>query len=277
MLGVLHVDWLAQRPFDEGELLFLELVADRVSLAIFNAELYMRQREVAEALQQEMVAVPETLPGIRFGHIYRSATEGANVGGDFYDIFAAEDSRVWVLIGDVSGHGIEAATTATLVREIGRALALEALQPAVVAERLNRAVVHRLGYRHFATMFLGCLDRTTDEFDFCSAGHPPAYVLRNGAEMERLPLGNYPVGAFRDSQYSGHRTDLRPGDRLVLYTDGVLEARNGTDFFGEDRLVDALRGAGAPENVPEQILTAVEAFSKGRLVDDLAVVCISPT
>lgn len=276
MLGVLHVDWLARRPFDEGELLFLQLVADRVSLAIFNAELYRRQREVAEALQQEMVAVPETLPGIRFGHIYRSATEGANVGGDFYDIFAADDSRVWVVIGDVSGHGIEAATAASLVREITRALALEALRPQVVAQKLNRAVVHRLGYRHFATMFLGCLDVTTDEFDFCSAGHPPAYVLRYGAGIERLPLGNHPVGAFLDSEYHGNRTDLKSGDRLVLYTDGVLEARNGRDFFGEDRLAEVLSREDPPEAVPEQILAAVEAFSEGRLVDDLAVVCISP-
>jgi PAS domain S-box-containing protein len=276
MLGVLHVDWLTQRPLDEGELLFLELVADRVSLALFNAELYQRQREVAEALQQEMVAVPETLPGIRFGHVYRSATEGANVGGDFYDIFAADDSRVWIVIGDVSGHGIEAATAATLVREISRALALEALQPAVVAQRLNRAVVHRLGYRHFATMFLGCLDTNTDDFDFCSAGHPPGYVLRNGAGIERLPTGNYPIGAFGDSDYLGHRTDLRPGDTLVLYTDGVLEARNGRDFFGDDRLMEVLGRANAPETIPEEVLAAVQAFSRGRLVDDLAVVCISP-
>jgi serine phosphatase RsbU (regulator of sigma subunit) len=183
---------------------------------------------------------------------------------------------VWVLIGDVSGHGIEAATAATLVREISRALALESLQPAVVAQRLNRAVVHRLGYRHFATMFLGCLDMNTHHFDFCSAGHPPGYVLRNGAAIERLPAGNYPVGAFRDSDYLGHRTDLRPGDTLVLYTDGVLEARNGRDFFGEDRLMEVLGRTNAPETVPEEVLAAVQTFSRGSLVDDLAVVCISP-
>jgi PAS domain S-box-containing protein len=277
LLGVLHVDWLAQRPFDEGEVLFLELVADRVSLALFNADLYTRQREVAQVLQQEMVAVPETIPGLRFGHAYRSATEGANVGGDFYDIFPVDDSRVWVVIGDVSGHGIEAATTASLIREITRALTLDDLEPAVVMRKLNRAVIHRLDFRHFATMFIGRLDRRTGDLDYCSAGHPPAYLLRDDGRVERLLFGNFPVGALLESGYEGHRITLGQGDKLVLYTDGVLEARSGSYFFGEERLAEVLMHAAAPEIVPEQVLAAVDAFSKGRLVDDLAVVCISPT
>jgi len=276
LLGVLHVDWLAERPYDEAGLHFLELVADRISLAIFNADLYRRQREVAETLQQEMVAVPMTLPGIRFGHVYRSATEGANVGGDFYDIFPVGGSHVWAVIGDVSGHGIEAATAASLIREITRVLALEDLPPDVVAQRLNRAVVHRLGFRHFATMFLGRLDRESGALEYCSAGHPPAYLLRTSGEVVRFPVGNLPVGAFADAEYRGGRSTLRPGEKLVLYTDGVLEARTDSLFFGEDRLAEVLHGADVPETIPRLVLQAVEGFSSGRLVDDVAVLCISP-
>lgn len=275
LLGVLHVDWLVERQYDESELHFLELVADRISLAIFNADLYRRQREVAETLQQGMVAVPVTLPGIRFGHVYRSATEGANVGGDFYDIFPVGATHVWAVIGDVSGHGIEAATAASLIREITRVLALEDLPPDAVAQRLNRAVVHRLGFRHFATVFLGRLDRESGVLEYCSAGHPPAYLLRRSGEVVRLSIGNLPVGAFADAKYRGGSSTLLPGEKLVLYTDGVLEARTDSRFFGEDRLAGVLRDADAPEAIPGLVLQAVEGFSGGRLADDVAVLCVS--
>jgi phosphoserine phosphatase RsbU/P len=232
LLGALLVGWSERRALTRGDLRFAELLADRVALAAFNADLYRQQKEVAEALQKEMLVLPDTLSGLRFKHAYRSASEGAHVGGDFYDVFSGEGSRAWLVMGDVSGHGIEAATTAALIREVTRAFAHEIGEPAKVLERVNKAVVTRLAFRHYATVFLGSLDLQTGRLDYCSAGHPPGFVIGTGGEVGELVSRSLPVGAFADVRYSTMSASVDPGQRLALFTDGVTEARRGRSFSG---------------------------------------------
>jgi PAS domain S-box-containing protein len=276
LLGVLHVDWKRTIALTAADLRFLELLADRVAVAIFNADLYRQQKEVAEVLQREMLALPDELPGIRFGHAYRSASEGAHVGGDFYDVFSVDGhQQAWLVMADVSGHGIEAATTAALIREVTRAYVLETTEPSSVLEKVNSAVVQRLAFRLYATMFLGRLDLETGALRYCSAGHPPAFVVRADRQVGELISRSLPVGAFRDSRYSTAQVMMGTGELLALYTDGVTEARSGNEFFGEARLLEVFRRAEAAESLPHEVLAAVAEFSGGRLADDLAVLCVS--
>ncbi len=202
------------------------MLADRVAVAVFNADLYRQQKEVAEVLQREMLVLPRELPGIRFGHAYRSASEGAHVGGDFYDLFPEDPSRVWMVIGDVSGHGIEAATTAALIRDVTRAFALEIGRPAEVMTMVNRAVVQRLNLQQYATMFVGVLDLRSGVLTYCSAGHPPGLIVRKGGGVAELDSRSLPVGAFPGTAYRAGTAHLGAGDSVFLYTDGVSEARD---------------------------------------------------
>ena len=274
-IGVLHVDWREQRDFTTDDVRFLELLADRVAVAVFNADLYRRQKEVAEALQREMLVLPRELPGVRFGHVYRSASDGAHVGGDFYDLFPEDHSRVWMVMGDVSGHGIEAAMTAALIREVTRALALEVGRPEEVLQMVNRAVVTRLDFRHFATMFLGVLDLRTGRLTYCSAGHPPGLIIGKDRGISELASRGLPVGAFPDTVYSATTVSVDPGESIFLYTDGISEARDREGFFGVERLMEVLKGSHTPELLPRTVLAVVERFSQGHLVDDLAALCVS--
>ena len=219
--------------------------------------------------------MPGRLSGVEFAHVYRSASRGAHVGGDFYDIFLGADSRVWMLIGDVSGHGVQAATTALLIREITRAYVLEGGDVPEILRRINTAMVRRLGFRQYATMFLGALDAQTGSLEYCSAGHPPGLVLRPEGEVAELGSRALPIGAFADSAYAATRIGLEPGETLVLFTDGLTEARRGDDFFGEDRLKEIMRRQPAPAQLPRELLQAVEAFTGGQFVDDLAILCLA--
>jgi hypothetical protein len=276
-LGVLYLGWKEAKQVMPADLRFLELLADRVSAGVFNADLYRQQKDVAEVLQREMLVLPAELSGLRFGHAYRSASDGAHVGGDFYDVFAEDSARAWMVMGDVSGHGIEAATAAVLIREVTRAFAFDIGKPDKVMEKVNRAVVQRLGFRHFATMFLGVIDLRTGELRYCSAGHPPGLILSREHTLIELVSRSLPVGAFARAAYATTITRLTPGDGLFLYTDGITEARQGKVFFGEERLRDVLLRTPSTERLPQQVLGTVEEFSGGRLMDDLAALWVAPT
>jgi hypothetical protein len=275
LVGVMHVDWTERKRLTPGDLSFVELLADRVAVALFNADLYSHQKEVAEVLQQEMLSLPSRLPGVEFGHVYRSASKGAHVGGDFYDVFSGEDARVWILIGDVSGHGVEAATTALLIREITRAFLPENGEPAQVLRKVNHAIVRRLAFRHYATMFLGALDVETGHLEYCSAGHPPGLIRRLDGTLLELTSRSLPIGAFADAVYKPARASLLGGETLLLYTDGVTEARHGAEFFGEKPVMEVLRGGTTAERLPRELLDRVQEFTGGQLIDDLAILCIS--
>jgi hypothetical protein len=275
LIGVMHVEWTERRHLAPGDLSFVELLADRVAVALFNADLYGRQKEVAEVLQEEILSLPGRLPGIEFGHVYRSASKGAHVGGDFYDVLSGGDSCVWILIGDVSGHGIEAATTGLLIREITRAFLAETGGPAEVLRRVNDAIVRRLAFRQYATMFLGALDVETGCLEYCSAGHPPGVIRRHDGTLMELTSRSLPIGAFADSVYVPAHASLLGGEALLLYTDGLTEARRGAEFFGEEPVMALLRTGATAERLPRELLDRVQEFTGGVFIDDLAILCVA--
>jgi sigma-B regulation protein RsbU (phosphoserine phosphatase) len=197
------------------------------------------------------------------------------VGGDFYDVFEAKGSQIALLVGDVSGHGIAAARMATLVKDVAHAFTHQTLRTDEVLRLTNGLLVEK-GQPGFVTLFLAILDPSTGALQYSSAGHPDPMLLRASGEVESLSSGSVPLGVFADAVWKSRETKMGPGDRLLLYTDGVTEARDGAEFFGKERLAEVMRLTMAPvEDVPGLVLEQVLAFSGGSLHDDVALLAIS--
>ncbi|MEW5706080.1 MAG: SpoIIE family protein phosphatase [Actinomycetota bacterium] len=263
--------------FDSIQLDFLARLASSVSLSIENARLYEEQRHIADTLQESLLVMPERVAGVDFGYLYRSATEIAKIGGDFYDIFELEHDRVSFVIGDISGKGIEAATSTSIVKSSIKAHALENGTPALIIAKTNDTVVKILSPGNFVTAFFGILDTTTGILTYCNAGHPPAIIKRKTGEVEVLTKHSPLIGAFPGVHYKSEKEYLDKIDILLLYTDGVTEARRDWEFFGEKRLVNfvaELRTVTA-KDLPQLILNEVMSFTKGKLTDDIALLAIS--
>ncbi|MHB0975576.1 MAG: PAS domain S-box protein [Candidatus Aquicultorales bacterium] len=264
----------AASPFTELQVDFVTKVAASVTLAVENARRYEAERIIADTLQEALLTLPEDVAGIEFGHLYRSATEATDVGGDFYDLFEFEHNKVGVTIGDISGKGLEAATLTSLVKNTVKAYAHVDASPASIMAKTNHLVLEASKATTFSSVFFGILDLTKGVLTYCSAGHPPG-ILKTEHECELLAGGSPIVGALADVRYADEIQVMKPGDALVLYTDGTTEARRNDEFFGEKRLLDYVREIkGAPSKMPERIFEKIQAFTGGRLSDDIALLVI---
>jgi serine phosphatase RsbU (regulator of sigma subunit) len=233
-----------------------------------------RYQAVAEKLQSALQATVGSVPGLDLACVYRSASELGQLGGDFYDVFPMADGRVGVLIGDVSGRGLDAAALAVVMRTSLRASAYYTSSPAQVLERANRLLLD-LASRGFVTAFFGTIEPGSGELLCGSAGHPPAILLgAGGAAM--LDSGSPVLGVFAGAAYKEGRYRLGPDDVLLLYTDGLTEAKAEGELFGEDRLMAqaAPLGALSPAELTQTLYSQVLAFAGGTLGDDLALLAL---
>lgn len=235
------------------------------------------QREIAEKLQRSMLYVSTETPGVRLGHTYRSADELALIGGDLYDAVTLADGRVAFFLGDVSGKGIDAATASSVVRTTLRVIALSERTPSEVLASANRVLLNVLPAATFATAVFGVLDTTTGALVLANAGHPDPYRCAPDVCEALLAERGVPLGLFEDSAYPETTFKLAPEDVVVFYSDGLLDTRNGEDFFGEERIRAALDelDTRSPQRVAEGILASAERFAQGSHTDDVAVLAFS--
>ena len=265
-------------PFTSPEIDFAAELMSVATLALDNAALYERERRIADTLQEAMLAPPEPLPELEIAYLYRPASAAANVGGDFYDVFGIDADEVGILIGDVSGKGLEAARHTSLIRSGARAYAFEDPEPTSVLKNLNTLVHRSTPLETFGTVFFGVLDRHSGILRYCGGGHPAGLIRRSdGVEVlrSRPPI----VGVFPEAEFWADETILARGDLLVLYTDGLVEARGGGELFAEQRAVDAVeRLRSTPfDEMPQRLLDEVLAFSGGELRDDIVILCVRRT
>ncbi len=263
--------------FGEAEIDFANKLGASISLAIENARLYAGQRNIADTLQGALLVVPQRIEGINFGYLYRAATDTARVGGDFYDIFELGPDRVGMVVGDVSGKGLQAATLTSLVKSTIWAYAYDNGSPALIITKTNEAVVKASPQELFVTAFFGILDMRSGVLSYCSAGHPPAIIKRKSSETFFLTTNSPAVGAFSGLSYINNEEILGKGDVLILYTDGVTEARRGSEFFGDQRLIGFIKGLKSlkARELPRVIFNEVTSFSGEVLSDDIALLTVS--
>ncbi len=267
------------RVYDEADRRVALQLGRRAGLAADNARLYDEQLLIADTLQRSLLppALP-AIPGLESAARYSPMGDGVEVGGDFYDLFAAGSSCVAV-IGDVCGKGVEAAALTALLRHSLRALARDEPEPSAALERLNEAIIAERGLEHrFSTVAYArlAISGPAVAATVASAGHPLPLVIRAGGEVEALGRPGTILGPFPEVRVHDQEAELASGEALVLYTDGVIEARREGEMFGEERLRSLLAGlAGSPPGeVARAVEQAVVAFHGGPLADDLAILVV---
>lgn len=265
------------RKYEEEDVALIEELASRVGTAIDNALLYREKSRIARILQQSLLPLkPPKIPGLDIATRYRAAGEGADVGGDFYDVFPYGNHWA-VVMGDVSGRGAAAAALTGMVRYTVRSEAMQEKEPTRILSIVNEAIITQSREDQFCTAIFARIDRTDQgaHLAIVCAGHPEPVVLRAGGELETVAppgalLGAYPV------ELGEQLVDMGKGDAVVFYTDGIIEARSGEDTFGTDRLlsvIGACAGADA-EGIAKGIEQAVVDFAGSTLKDDLAIVVL---
>lgn len=276
-IGVLVVFAREPAAFSTDELDLLRTFGSQAALAMDTAEMFSREHNVATVLQESILPtrLPH-IPGIEASSVYLPAGTDADIGGDYYDLFTAPDGRVVVSIGDVCGKGVAAATKTSMIRYALRGMVVAGLEPARVLAELNAMLLEAGDATSIVTLWLGYIDTAEGTLLYADGGHPPGLLLQpSDARIERLATTGALLGAVPGISWSQETISLDPGATLLLYTDGVTEARSGTRFFGEGRVRRALRAGGRPASVAQRLLGQVQRFSAGELRDDAAILTVA--
>jgi serine phosphatase RsbU (regulator of sigma subunit) len=251
-------------------------IAGQAALAIDNARLYGQQKAFADTMQRSLLprAAPE-LVGLELGDVYQSAAR-VEVGGDVYDYVTLGDGRLAVILGDVTGHGVDAAADMAMAKYVFRSLARDHPDPGAFLAAANDVVASEIAPGRFITMVELVFDATAGEVACASGGHPhPRLVLPDGT-VEPVAARGLALGIEAPQRYESVTADFPPGAIVVAYTDGVVEARRRGEQFGLERL-DALlaeRRALPPQEIAEAALAACRDWTDGDLTDDVAVVVV---
>ena len=266
--------------FDDADVDLLVAIARQGAQALERARLYEERAYVAQTLQAGLLPrmLPE-IPGLEVAVRYRPVGDGSEVGGDFYDLFATDDDEWMLAIGDVCGKGAQAAVLTGVVRSTIRALTFTGgAHPATVLAGVNAALLREGTPHALATAACGSLTPKGDGFAVClsAGGHPPPLLLRADGSVESVEAPGAMLGVRAGADLVTAEIDLVPGDLLLLYTDGVLDARRGRETFGEARLREALAATAgeAASSALRHIDAAVRAFSPGPVRDDKALLAL---
>jgi PAS domain S-box-containing protein len=263
--------------YDQDELVLAEELARRAALAIDNARLFESTRHIAWTLQESLLprALPE-IPSVRIIGRYRAAAEGQEVGGDFYDAFTIAPGRWGIAIGDVCGKGAEAAALTALARYTIRALGDR--EPGTVLRLLGEAILrdsHAYADRFVTAVFArATLGSDGLSLEFAAGGHPPPLILRANGEVAPVAVGGPLIGISASVAYPPVSVSLAPGDTVVLYTDGLTDARAPTRMLSEVDVVELVaRGHGL---APDQLAGFLEESATGGESprDDIALVVV---
>lgn len=271
------------RRFDPNDLALVEDLASRVAVVVDNARLYTEQASVARSLQAALLprALP-AIPGLQLAAAYQAAGEGNEVGGDFYDVFEVGRGSWAVAIGDVCGRGPDAAAVTGLVRHALHASGRNNRNPNAMLQFANSMLCDEedRSIERFCTAAVGVVrPGAPAKVAFASAGHPPAIIRRTGGMVEELTATGITLGVVDDLGGRAQRIVLEEGDLMVMYTDGLTEARDsGGMFYGEQRLADVIRDSNAQtaQELVDLLVEDLRDFTGGQLGDDLGLVVFGP-
>lgn len=225
-------------------------VAQQLSIAIQNEHLKKEmvkqervRREIQLAQEIQKTFLPEKLPQIPGWEIAVRWRPAMQVGGDFYDAIPIDRMHLGLVVADVSDKGLPAALTMTVARTLIHAAAQSARSPAETLEQVNRMLLESSSQGLFVTVFYAILDLVTGQLEYTNAGHNlPLLLRRSNSQVQWLEKGAMPLGVDAALTLENKTLQIRPGDHLVMYTDGVTEARSPVDaIFGEGRLYGLLR------------------------------------
>jgi PAS domain S-box-containing protein len=272
-LGVIVLGRGAERPqFGATDVQMIEELGRRLAVGLANTDTFAREHAIAETLQRSLLpdALPQ-IPGLDLAVRYLPATEGAAVGGDWYDAFPLEGGRVGLVTGDVAGHNIASASLMGQVRSLLRAYAIDDPDPGRVLRRTNTAVADMLP-DVLASVVYAVLDPATGDLAYANAGHPPPIVTTGPGQAEYLDdTAGTMLGACTPASFTtGHR-QLQPGARLLCYTDGLIEDRCRDISEGLTALAETMQRSG-PSSAEQTCATVQMALlGTARRDDDVCL------
>jgi phosphoserine phosphatase RsbU/P len=266
-----------QKPWDNAHLLATlrkEIENGRARRREEAAE----QRELAEALKIQKRLLPQQVPQIDGWELAVSWQPASGVGGDCFDAIRFDHSRLALTIADVVGKGIPAALLMSNLQAAVRAFASEAVEPQALCQQVNRILCGNIAEGRFISFLYCVLDAAAGVLTYTNAGHYLPILVRADGSVERLGAGGPVLGVIEDAEYEQAQVNVASGDRIVLFTDGLTEARNAADEeFGEQRLIDAAvahRACSAPA-IQARLDEAVAAFTGGPMQDDATLIVLA--
>ena len=272
-VGRLWLELAEPHAFTSYERTFLEACAAHTAVALERARLHEEARDVAHTLQQSMLAgEPPQDPRFEIATLYHSAVEHLEVGGDWHDAFTLAGGRVGIVVGDVVGRGLRAASAMGQLRSAVRALAGAGLEPAAVMGHLD-TFVEQVDDARYATLAYAQVDPDSGEVLLAAAGHMPPVIVEPDGETRLFMDGRSPPlgAAAPDIPRAQARVQLSPGAGFLLYTDGLVERRTEAIDAGLERIVDVV-GA-APDSSPAKLVAALPAalLEHDRTADDVCL------
>ena len=281
ILGALFLGHHQARAFDDRDERLIGAIAAHLAVALEKADLLTERVRVATVLQETLLPpLLPTVPHVDSGARYRPTGSGNLVGGDFYDFFATGDNVWGVVMGDVSGVGPEAAALTGIARYTIRAVAADE-GPSGVLRALNDALNNQRTGDRFCTAVYLRVEPSVDGVDvtLSNAGHPPALLLRDDGRVEPVVAETgMLLGLFPDATFTDEPVRLLPGDAIVLYTDGVIEARDPStgEFFGQERLESLLSQCAGrtADGIARRLELAVIDHQAGQTLDDVAILVV---
>ena len=266
------------KTFTPGDLRLAEDLALRAAAAVENARLYRTRSTIAQTLQASLLPpmLPE-VPGVEASALYQAAGDDHEVGGDFYDLFATSDDHWFAVIGDVCGKGAEAAAVTALVRYTIRAAAARRRSPAAILRWVNEVMLSE-GSSRFCTVAIAHLDRSQGGATLTMAvgGHPAPIVARADGSVEEIAVEGTLLGLVDDPALTDVRTELAPGDALLLYTDGVTEAAAPQRVWSPEDLLEVVAelSGGSAQSLIDHVADAALSGLAGPPRDDVAMLAL---
>jgi serine phosphatase RsbU (regulator of sigma subunit) len=284
-IGALTLANQRPRPFPSDVSKLAEQLAGRAANAVDNARSFRQQARLSRSLQASLLppTLPE-IPGMELAARYAAGSAGLDVGGDFYDVFPIDTHRAVIVVGDVCGRGVDAATTASLVRHTFRSAALGEPSPATIVAHLNEVLLRQQEpdrYEpRFCTAVVAAIAVAGDAVavTLAVAGHPLPVLRRLDGTVSTVGAPGSLVGVTDNAAVTETRILLLPGDALVCYTDGVTERRNGDTFYETDRLMHTVAmSRGDADGLAGAVEDSVLSFAPDPPGDDLAVLVLRVT
>jgi hypothetical protein len=269
---------LSDEDYDEHDVDYLGAAAGQLAIGLANLASPSERRELDEARVIQSGLLPRSLPSLPGFGIAAHWQPARQVAGDYYDVLALGGQRTAFCIADVTGKGMPAALLMSNLQSTVKAFAPVSESPRALCQRVNRIMAGNMGAGRFITFFYGVLDAERRTFAYSNAGHNPPLLLRRDGSSEALDRGGLLLGAFPEADYEQGEAPLEPGDRLLLYTDGLVEAEDPDRvLFGEARLLEVLRrhAAASAEEIQRRVLDAVAAHCRGEFQDDATLIVLA--
>jgi sigma-B regulation protein RsbU (phosphoserine phosphatase) len=286
LVGVLTVyNKREGKLFTEDDQRLLSIIASQSAQVIENARLYEEekalfrmQEEVKLAAKIQLDLLPKESPQIPGYQIGGLSIPAQMVGGDYFDYIRSDDQRIGICLGDVSGKGLPASILMANLQATLRGQTISCASPQICLTNSNRLLYHCTDPEKFATLFCSVLDTETHSLKYSNAGHEPALLFSGSEPVQRLQTGGLVLGIMEHFQFEEGTVELKPGDLLAIYSDGVVDAVNIYDeAFGEERLLKVLKNhkRESVDSIIEKIVSSVKAHAgDAPQIDDITIVVL---